>query len=42
MRASAAYRLKVAGNLLTRFLLETTAPEAATRVASLLAEIAHG
>ena len=42
MRASAAYRLKVAGNLLTRFLLETTAPEAATRVAGLLAEIAHG
>lgn len=42
MRASAAYRLKVAGNLLTRFLIETTAPEAATRVAGLLAEAAHG
>lgn len=42
MRASAAYRLKVAGNLLRRFLIETTAPEAATRVAGLLAEIAHG
>jgi xanthine dehydrogenase small subunit len=42
MRASAAYRLKVAGNLLTRFLIETTAPKAATRVAGLLAEAAHG
>lgn len=42
MRASAAYRLKVAGNLLRRFLLETTAPEISTRVAGLLAEAAHG
>ncbi|MGW9332554.1 xanthine dehydrogenase small subunit [Bosea sp. NPDC055594] len=42
MRASAAYRLKVAGNLLRRFLIETTVPEAATRVAGLLAEAAHG
>jgi xanthine dehydrogenase small subunit len=42
MRASAAYRLKVAGNLLRRFLIETTAPETATRVAGLLAEAAHG
>lgn len=42
MRASAAYRLKVAGNLLRRFLLETTVPEAATRIAGLLAEAAHG
>ena len=42
MRASAAYRLKVAGNLLRRFLLETRAPEAATRVAGLLAEATHG
>ncbi|KRE17113.1 FAD-binding molybdopterin dehydrogenase [Bosea sp. Root483D1] len=42
MRASAAYRLKVAANLLRRFLIETTAPETATRVAGLLAEAAHG
>ncbi|WID95974.1 xanthine dehydrogenase small subunit [Bosea vestrisii] len=42
MRASAAYRLKVAGNLLRRFLIETTHPETATRVAGLLAEAAHG
>lgn len=42
MRASAAYRLKVAGNLLRRFLIEATAPETATRVAGLLAEAAHG
>lgn len=42
MRASAAYRLKVAGNLLRRFLIETTEPEIETRVAGLLAEAAHG
>lgn len=42
MRASAGYRLKIAGNLLRRFLIETTAPETATRVAGLLAEAAHG
>ncbi|MGX1787292.1 xanthine dehydrogenase small subunit [Bosea sp. NPDC055332] len=42
MRASASYRLKVAGNLLRRFLIETTAPETPTRVAGLLAEAAHG
>jgi len=42
MRASAGYRLKVACNLLRRFLIETTAPETATRVAGLLAEAAHG
>jgi xanthine dehydrogenase small subunit len=42
MRASAAYRLKVAGNLLRRFLIETTAPKTSTRVAGLLAEAAHG
>ena len=42
MRASAAYRLKVAGNLLRRFLIETTTPETSTRVAGLLAEAAHG
>jgi xanthine dehydrogenase small subunit len=42
MRASASYRLKVAGNLLRRFLIETTAPETSTRVAGLLAEAAHG
>lgn len=42
MRASASYRLKVAGNLLRRFLIETTAPDTATRVAGLLAEAAHG
>ncbi len=40
MRASAAYRLKVAGNLLRRFLIETTG--APTRVAGLLAEAPHG
>ena len=42
MRASATYRLKVAGNLLRRFLIETTAPETSTRVAGLLAEANHG
>ncbi|PZR93038.1 MAG: xanthine dehydrogenase small subunit [Stutzerimonas stutzeri] len=42
MRASAAYRQKVAGNLLRRFLIETAAPETSTRVAGLLAEAAHG
>jgi xanthine dehydrogenase small subunit len=42
MRASAGYRLKVAGNLLQRFLIETTAPDTATRVAGLLAEATHG
>jgi xanthine dehydrogenase small subunit len=33
MRASAAYRLRVAGNLLRRYLIETTAPATATRLA---------
>lgn len=42
MRASAGYRLKVAGNLLWRFLIETTEPATETRVAGLLAEAAHG
>ena len=42
MRASATYRLKVAGNLLRRFLIETTTPETSTRIAGLLAEAAHG
>ncbi len=42
MRASASYRLKVAGNLLRRFLIETTDPKTTTRVAGLLAEAAHG
>lgn len=42
MRASASYRLKVAGNLLRRFLIETTTPNTATRVAGLLAEANHG
>ncbi len=42
MRASAAYRLKIAGNLLRRFLIETREPETRTRVAGLLAEAAHG
>ncbi|WP_210207906.1 xanthine dehydrogenase small subunit [Bosea caraganae] len=42
MRASAGYRLKVAGNLLRRFLIETTEPAVETRVAGLLAEAAHG
>ncbi len=42
MRASAGYRLKVAGNLLRRFLIETTEPQVETRVAGLLAEAAHG
>jgi len=42
MRASAGYRLKVAGNLLRRFLIETSEPETETRVAGLLAEAAHG
>jgi xanthine dehydrogenase small subunit len=42
MRASAHYRLKIAGNLLRRFLIETTQSETRTRVAGLLAEAAHG
>ncbi|QEL23070.1 xanthine dehydrogenase small subunit [Bosea sp. F3-2] len=42
MRASAHYRLTIAGNLLRRFLIETTQPDAKTRVAGLLAEAAHG
>ncbi|MDR6871567.1 xanthine dehydrogenase small subunit [Bosea sp. BE125] len=42
MRASARYRLKVAGNLLRRFLIETTQTGTATRVAGLLAEADHG
>ena len=42
MRASAGYRLAVAGNLLRRFLIETTQPGVATRVAGPLAEALHG
>ncbi|WP_306226021.1 xanthine dehydrogenase small subunit [Bosea beijingensis] len=42
MRASAHYRLRIAGNLLHRFLIETTEAETQTRVAGLLAEAAHG
>jgi len=42
MRASAQYRLKVAGNLLRRFLIETTQAKTQTRVAGLLAEASHG
>ena len=42
MRASAGYRLTIAGNLLRRFLIETTQPQVATRVAGLLAESADG
>jgi len=42
MRASADYRLRVAGNLLRRFLIETTQPMVQTRVAGLLAEAVHG
>ncbi|MET3893242.1 xanthine dehydrogenase small subunit [Bosea sp. OAE506] len=42
MRASAGYRLTVAGNLLRRFLIETTQPDIETRVAGQLAEAAHG
>ncbi|PTM38776.1 xanthine dehydrogenase small subunit [Bosea sp. 124] len=37
MRASASYRLSVAGNLLRRFLIETTQPRVETRIAGLLA-----
>ncbi|WP_439492929.1 xanthine dehydrogenase small subunit [Bosea sp. (in: a-proteobacteria)] len=42
MRASAGYRLTVAGNLLRRFLIETTQPDVETRVAGQLAEATHG
>ncbi len=42
MRASAGYRLKVAGALLRRFWIETTQPGVGTRVAGLLAEPVHG
>ncbi|MGL5363888.1 MAG: xanthine dehydrogenase small subunit [Bosea sp. (in: a-proteobacteria)] len=41
MRATAPYRMLVAGNLLRRFLIETTAPDTATRVAGSLADAAH-
>ena len=42
MRASSAYRLTVAGNLLRRFLIETAQPGVATRAAGKLAEAVHG
>lgn len=42
MRASAQYRLKIAGNLLRRFLIETTQGATETRVAGLLAEAGYG
>ncbi len=42
MRASAGYRLTVAGNLLLRFLIETMQPDVETRVAGQFAEAAHG
>ncbi|RYE34004.1 MAG: xanthine dehydrogenase small subunit [Hyphomicrobiales bacterium] len=42
MRASAQYRLRIAGNLLRRFLIETTQAQTHTRVAGLLAGAAHG
>ena len=42
MRASAHYRLRIAGNLLRRFLIEATEDRTQTRVAGLLAEAAHG
>jgi len=42
MRASAQYRLRIAGNLLHRFLIETSEPQTQTRVAGLLAEATHG
>jgi xanthine dehydrogenase small subunit len=40
MRASAAYRLLAAQNLLTKFHMETSAPATATRVLEL--EVSHG
>ena len=40
MRASAAYRLKAAGNLILRFLIETTDAAAATRLVG-KPELAH-
>lgn len=42
MRASANYRLTIAGNLLRRFLIETTQHHVETRIAGLLAEASHG
>jgi len=42
MRASAGYRMTIAGNLLRRFLIETTQPQIETRFAGLLAEAGHG
>ncbi|MGL4974198.1 MAG: FAD binding domain-containing protein, partial [Bosea sp. (in: a-proteobacteria)] len=41
MRATAHYRMLVAGNLLRRFLIETTLPGTATRVAGSLVDAAH-
>jgi xanthine dehydrogenase iron-sulfur cluster and FAD-binding subunit A len=40
MRASASYRMLSAQNLLTKFHIETSAPEVATRV--LAFEVSHG
>ena len=42
MRASSQYRMTVAGNLLRRFLIETTEPATATRVAGQLQQAGHG
>jgi xanthine dehydrogenase small subunit len=42
MRASSQYRMKVAGNLLRRFLIEMTQPAMATRVAGQLQQADHG
>jgi xanthine dehydrogenase small subunit len=42
LRASGHYRMKVAGNLLRRFLIETTQPSMATRVAGQLQQADHG
>ncbi|MGL4728500.1 MAG: xanthine dehydrogenase small subunit [Bosea sp. (in: a-proteobacteria)] len=41
MRASSAYRMKVAQNLLERFLMETIEPQQPIRVAGPLAETSH-
>jgi len=45
MRASAGYRLRAAQNLIAKYFVETTSPEALTRIAGpaaapLLAEVA--
>jgi xanthine dehydrogenase small subunit len=42
MRASAAYRLQVAGNLLRKFFIETTQPDVSTRIVEMGRQLSYG